>query len=320
MHIIIFGERSVGLGLGSALLKAGATVDFVGSEETVHALRQSGLSRRGIFGTVDHPPSSFCAATRLADLPDEPCDYLLVTVKSFDTAAASQAIAAYPALSAQTRIVLLQNGWGNAEIFVESVPQARIFSGRVITGFRRPEPHQVDITVHADAVHLGSLFGAARDEVAALAEAMSLGGIPCITTDTIGADLWAKLLYNCALNPLGAILQVTYGTLGANAHTRRIMDAVVHEAFAAMQAAGHATHWSSPDAYLDDFYHKMLPPTADHESSMLQDIRSGRRPEIEAITGAVLDLAGRHGLEAPHNAMLFHMIRFLHERPGRQAD
>ncbi len=60
--------------------------------------------------------------------------------------------------NAPTPIVLCQNGWGNAEIFAEHFPKERIKSGRVITGFRRPHKHQVDITVHADPIHLGSLF------------------------------------------------------------------------------------------------------------------------------------------------------------------
>jgi 2-dehydropantoate 2-reductase len=317
MHIIIFGAGSVGLGIGSALLKAGAQVTFIGSPETVAALRAHGLKRTGIFGEMQHAPTSFEAFAQLDELSQEPCDFLLVTVKSFDTAAAASAIAAHPhLLSADSRIVLLQNGWGNAEVFAAQFPEAQVFNGRVITGFRRPDLNTVDITVHAEAVHLGSLFGANVDDLAPLAQAIDTGGIPCATTDNIEADLWAKLLYNCALNPLGAILRVPYGTLGAHAHTRRIMDAVVQEAFAAMKAGGHQTHWHSADAFLDDFYHKMLPPTADHESSMLQDIRAGRRPEIDALTGAVLDISGRFCLHAPHNATLFHMIKFFESRTG----
>lgn len=39
------------------------------------------------------------------------------------------------------------------------------------------------------------------------------GDIPCVSVTDIEKDLWAKMLYNCALNPLGAILDMPYGVL-----------------------------------------------------------------------------------------------------------
>jgi 2-dehydropantoate 2-reductase len=81
-----------------------------------------------------------------------------------------------------------------------------------------------------------------------------------------------------------------------------------------MQAAGHETHWPSAAAWLADFYARLLPPTAAHESSMLQDLRAGRRTEIDAITGAVVALAARHGVEAPVSRAVLSLVRFLEAR------
>jgi 2-dehydropantoate 2-reductase len=56
-------------------------------------------------------------------------------------------------------------------------------------------------------------------------------GIPCRYTDNIFSYLWDKLLYNCALNPLGAVMGVEYGKLGENRSARLVMDAIIEECF-----------------------------------------------------------------------------------------
>lgn len=313
--VLVFGAGSVGLGAGSFLLSGGGAVDFVARPATCEALAAHGLRRTGILGGADHAPGSFGIAARTSDAPRPPYDYILVTVKSYDSAvAAGELAAASGLLSPEGRIVLLQNGWGNATPFLPRFGESRILHGRVITGFRRLAPHHADITVHADAVRIGSLFGGPGGAAQDLCEAMSAGGLPCTPSADIAADLWEKILYNCALNPLGAILDAPYGALAASPPTRPILDAVIAEVYETMTAAGYHARAENLEAYLKRFHEQLLPPTARHESSMLQDLRAGRRTEIDALTGAVLALAGDQGRALPYNAQLHGMIRFLEGR------
>ena len=313
--MIVFGAGAVGLGLASALLAAGARVRIVARPASEAALRAHGLLRTGLFGRAEAPPGTFTVAESAAALPGGAADFALVATKAFDTDAAASALAAAPHVAGeQTRFVLCQNGWGNAERFAARFPAARVFSARVITGFRKPALHHVEITVHAEPVHVGSLFGASTSEVAPLCAAIAKGGLPCEPSERIGEDLWAKLLYNATLNPLGAILGASYGALGASPHARGVMEALARESFAVMRAAGFRTHWPDAEAWLADFYARLLPPTAAHESSMLQDLRAGRRTEIDAITGAVVELARGHGVAAPVSESVLALVRFLAER------
>ncbi|MBE0535619.1 MAG: 2-dehydropantoate 2-reductase, partial [Phycisphaerae bacterium] len=251
-------------------------------------------------------------------LPAKAYDFILVCVKSPDSRAAAEDLARHGALLGEGgRIVLCQNGWGNAEIFAELFPKARIFNGRVITGFARPAPNEVVITVHADAIHLGSLFGGDVSVLARLAEAITRGGIPCETTPHIEKDLWAKMLYNCALNPLGAVLDVPYGVLAEHASTRRIMDAVVAEIYRVLDAAGFSTHWPTADEFMEVFYGRLVPSTAEHKSSTLQDILAGKATEIDALSGAVIELAGRYNVEVPTNICLYDLVKFLEAKTGK---
>jgi 2-dehydropantoate 2-reductase len=317
MKLLLYGAGAVGLGLASCLLKNGETVDLIGRADTVAELQKNGLQRTGLFGNFTAAPESFGAYASLNELPESQYNWILVCTKSFDTREAAEQIADVPFLkNASTPIVLCQNGWGNAEIFAEQFPKDRIKSGRVITGFRRPQKHQVDITVHADAIHLGSLFD---DDVAGLeplSEAIDAGGIPCEVTSTIGKDLWAKMLYNCMLNGLSTVFDVPYGVLGESPHTRELMETIAHEVYAVMNAAGYATHWERAEDYIEIFYKLQLPPTYNHEPSMLQDIRADKKTEIEALNGAVVQLGQQHGIPTPANSTLTRMIQFMENRPA----
>lgn len=312
MRVLIYGGGSVGLGIASCLVRAGVRTDILAREETAACLKAGGLVRKGIFGEFCAAPEAFGCTTRLAAPAEGAYDFILVCTKSYDTAAAARELRVCSGcVDERTRIVLFQNGWGNAEVFAGYFPAAQVFNARVITGFERPRPNVVMVTVHADAIHIGSLFGAQTAAVEPLCAAIAAGGIPCGPTEEIGRDLWAKMLYNCALNPLGAILNVPYGKLAADASSRFLMDRIAGEVFEAMAAAGFGTHWDSAEGFLEVFYGRLVPDTAGHKSSMLQDIRAGRRTEIEALSGAVLRLGERHRIAVPFNTAVYQLIKFM---------
>ena len=311
MKIDVIGAGAVGLGIGCGLATGDIDLRFVAnSAEQSDALRKNGVTRTGIFGDLHARPDHFHVTTRLGDLALSPADYWLVCVKATESEnLARELVAVWRQLDHFPAVVLCQNGWGNAEIFSRFLPRDHIFNARVITGFEREGPAQVRVTVHADAIHIGSLFASDVEALRPLCEAIARGGVPCELSDDIVKDLWAKVLYNDLLNPLGALVGVPYGTLGERTETRSIMRGLAVETFAVMHAAGYSTHWASADAYLETFYAKLLPPTAEHQSSMLQDLRAGRPTEIDPLCGAICELAEQSGIDAPLNRALFTLIR-----------
>ncbi len=315
MRALVFGGGSVGLGIGSCLLKAGAAVDIVGREATVAALRKEGLVRFGIFGEYSAGPKQFRSYTSLDEIQEQEYDYILVCVKSFDTSEAAKDISKHKRLFGEnTKIVLFQNGWGNAEAFLNFFREEQTYSARVITGFRRVKENKVEVTVHAEPIHIGSLFGKDLSCVEELCEYINTGDIPCERTDSIEKDLWAKMLFNCTLNSLGAILDVRYGVLGENGYTRAIMNGIVEEIFAVIAAAGYKTHWGQAEDFLEVFYNKLVPATAEHKSSTLQDILRRKKTEIDALNGAVIKLADKYEIAVPYNLAVYNMVKFIESR------
>jgi len=302
----------VGLGLASCLLKSKALVDIIARSKTVLALQENGLARTGIFGHYRANPSAFGSYTSLGQIDEKIYDYILVCTKSFDSYQAAKDLSEHESVfGRKTKIVLFQNGWGNAEVFISFFDREIIYNARVITGFQRHGPNEVAVTVHADSIHIGSLFGADVSKVSDLSESINSGDIPCRTTGEIGKDIWAKMLYNCALNPLGAILDVPYGKLAEQEFTRAIMDGIVEEVFEVMTKAGYQTHWQSARDFLRVFYQKLVPDTAEHKSSTLQDIAAKKPTEIEALNGAVINLAKELEIDIPYNLIVYNIIKFI---------
>jgi len=312
MRALVYGGGAVGLGLASCLLKSKAQVDMIARENTVLFLRKDGLVRTGIFGDFRAHPSTFGRYSSLDQVQGRTCDYILVCTKSFDSFEAAKDLSKHESLFAEnTKIVLFQNGWGNAEAFLRFFDKERIYNARVITGFQRQRPNEVMVTVHAESIHIGSLFGAGLSAITDLCESIDKGDIPCRPAEEIGKDIWAKMLYNCALNPLGAILDAPYGTLAEHEFTRTIMNGIADEAFKVMTAAGYQTHWSSVEDFLAVFYGKLVPDTAEHKSSTLQDIAAKKRTEIDALNGAVIKLAEESRIAVPYNSVAYNMVKFI---------
>ena len=304
LKVLVVGAGAVGLGLASFLLQSGCRVSFLAREDT--ELAKNGLYRIGIFGDF-HSDSIDIFRGPAKDVN---FDFVLVCVKSFDTENTGRQLQDW--LSDASKIVLCQNGWGNAEIFSEYFQN--VFNARVRTGFIRPQKNEVDVTVHAQPVHLGSLFGGNLECLEPLAKALGEGGLPCAVTPYIDRDLWAKMLYNCPLNALGALLEVPYGLLGEKESTREIMEGIVDEVFAVMRAMNYETHWKNAQDYLEEFYEKLLPSTYEHESSMLQDLRAGRVTEIEALNGVVVKEGAKRNIAVPYNILVSNLIRFLQDK------
>lgn len=324
LRFLIAGCGALGSAFGGMLKRAGHEVALLGrSRAHMDAVRRGGLRIEGLWG--EHTVAGF----RVLEGPEEvsPVDCCLVTTKAFDTEEIVGQVA--PRLGA-SRVASLQNGLGNVEAVAAAVGEERTIGGMVIIGFEIPSPGAVRVTVYGGEV----LFGRPRlgrrsataeqarrepdEEVGALVEAIASAGIPCRATGNIEGAIWGKVLYNCALNALGAVLGVPYGEL-ASPHVWALIERVVVEAFAVAAAEGVRLPWEGPPDYLRHLSETQLPATARHRSSMLQDIERGRRTEIDHMNGAVARLGDRHGVEAPVNAHLASLVRFLEARARDRA-
>ena len=310
MRFLVCGAGALGSGFGGMLASGGHEVCLLGRDPHMSAVADAGLRVTGIWGQHESRP---VAVTSPNGIPWTP-DAVLVATKSYDTEAAVESV--LPLLGPRTLVASLQNGIGNEEAITRLAGPERTVGAMVITGFEITKPGSVAVTVSADSTKLGRMPSGCDEPVRELAEVLSSAGIPTEAVGNIRSYLWGKVLYNAALNPLGAVLRVNYGLLAADP-SWRIITRLVREAFGALEADGVDLLWGSADEYLKHLWEHQLPATADHRPSMLQDIERGRRTEIDYISGAIVDLAKRHGLEAPTNEGLVGLVKFLEAQSGR---
>ena len=299
MKIVVLGAGAVGLTIAAKLSRV-ADVHAVARARHADAVRERGLFLTGIWGEGTYRFS--CSE----DLPPawRAADYFIITAKSTDTEAVCRQFA--DAIRGQ-EVVSLQNGIGNEEVIGRFTD--RVIGAMIITGFEWRGDAAVHVSVEAAPMRLGRFPSGTDEAVVRLASLFSEAGIRAEATGAIRSDLWSKTLYNCALNPLGAIMNVPYGAL-ADPHAWAVVTRIVREAYLVVEAEGIALPRATPEAYLEYLRIVQLPATAAHHSSMLQDLARGQKTEIEFMNGAVAALARRHGLDAPYNACIAELIRF----------
>ena len=206
---------------------------------------------------------------------------ILCTVKSYDTESIAAALASR--LTDDGVVVSMQNGLGNIESLIETFGRRRVLGARVIFGAEMPAAGSAHVTVFAQPVAIGPAPAIHRDDSPALvdraraiATMIDDAGVPTVSVEDIMPVLWTKILYNVALNPLGAILQLHYGALAADPDLRPIMDRAIDEAFAVARALDIALPFSSAAEYRKIFYEELIPPTANHRPTMLYDLARSR--------------------------------------------
>jgi len=258
-------------------------------------------------------------ATRVEELANPRAfDWVLVCVKAYQTAEAAEALAG--AVGPQTLVCACQNGLGNYEALIQAVAPERVALGRVIFGAEIEQPGMVRVTVCADDVLIGAPAQQfPREQTVQLAAALQASGIPSRATASILVELWAKALYNCALNGLSTLLEVPYGRLLEHEAARRMMGTIIEEAYYVAGAHRIRLKPATANAYRELLFTRLIPDTAAHQPSMLQDVRRGRPTEIESLNGAIVRLAGQVGLLAPMNALVARLVHAKEQFAGVPA-
>ncbi|MBU2599509.1 ketopantoate reductase family protein [bacterium] len=310
MKILILGTGAIGSVFGGFLAKSGHQVTLVGKLPHLEVIKQQGLKISGIWGEY-LITQNLILGLNLEEIlrnSQKSFDLVLICVKSYDT---EKIVKEYlPVIKESSYIISLQNGLGNLEIISSLVEKEKIIAARVIFGAKVESPGHVKVTVYADQVMLGSIDNVISfEKLEEVAQIISTSGIPCQATKEINKYLWAKVLYNCSLNGLAAILEVTYGELGAYQETRKIMLDICKEIFMVAKIKKIEFFWERPEEYFDYLINKQIPPTAFHHASMRQDIKNQKKTEIEALNGAIVRLAKEEGLEVPVNNFITSLIK-----------
>jgi len=308
--VAVVGAGAVGSFYGAMLARAGHAVVLVGRPAHVDAIRRDGLrlEMAGRTETIAVDASSEVGAARGADL-------VLVSVKSTDTDAVARELA--PLLGRDAVVVSLQNGVENAETIARRV-DATVVPAVVYVATALPAPGVVRHYGRGDLV-IGPRTPAAapdaalRERLDALVAFFADAGVAVRISPDVVAELWSKLMVNCAYNAISALAQASYGEMVELAPIRELQRAVVAEVVAVAAASGIEL----PLAAAIDAMEKIAPAMPAQLSSTAQDVARRKPSEIDHLNGFVARRGRELGVATPVNQALHALVKLVESRRGR---
>jgi 2-dehydropantoate 2-reductase len=298
MKVLILGAGAMGCLYGAALHRGGASVTLVDvNRDHLAAINEHGLELETRAGTEHLPIPAL-----LPEQVGEAADLIVVFTKTFHTDAALQGIAA--AIGPETLLLSLQNGLGNDERLARHAPRERVMVGVSTLPADLVGPGRV--RSHGEGgTKLYPAFAGDAGMVHAFCTALAAGGMSAAPDPQIHAAIWSKAIFNAAMNPLCALTLRTPGFLGAHEESRALIRAVVEEGAAAAQANGITLDAAAIHALTE----VSMTDHANHEASMLQDVKAGRRTEVDAINGAIVEAAKARGVVVPVTQTLWCLVK-----------
>jgi 2-dehydropantoate 2-reductase len=295
-NILIVGTGAMGSLFAARLAGAGYDVTVLGTwKEGLEKMRSDGVH------FIDAEGKEHRLAVHATDDPRE-CTgarYALVLVKAWQTGRAARQLA--ESLAPDGLAVTLQNGLGNREALIQSLGPERVALGVTTTGATLLGPGQVK------AGGEGQLSIERNSSLGPLEEALQAAHFNIQIVEEARSLIWGKLVINSAINPLTALLRIPNGALLERPSARELMRTLAHETGQVAHAENIQLPFPDPAAAAEDVARR----TATNRSSMLQDVQRGAPTEIDAICGAIVQIAEKHRIPVPANRTCWQLVKAL---------
>ena len=292
VRILVFGAGAIGSFFGG-LLSTRHDVTLVARPVHAAAIRAHGLRISGKTARIARPEAHTKVPRGVRP------ELVLVATKAYDTAAAMSALLPF---GPKALFVTLQNGLDNGDVIARSA--RRVVVGTTAHGVTLVGPGEVRHAGVGDTV-IGPWAHVDASQLVRLRDLFEDAGIPTRVASDIRTELWAKAIVNGAINPLAALAGVPNGRLVRDKGLLASLEAIARESADVARAEGAAVN---PDEIVRRTV-LVARRTAANRCSMLQDLDRGRRTEIDAITGAIVAAARRHGLPVPRSETLQALVR-----------
>lgn len=300
MRIAILGGGGAMGGLfGGYLARAGNDVTLIDvSKAAIGAINDNKLT----IEEKDGSQPSF--AVRASDDPESvgPVDLVVNFVKCYHTEAAVKSAA--PMIGADTAVLSLQNGWGNAPRIASIVGEDRVLVGLTYHSATLLGPGKVKHP-GVGMTYIGELGGRPSKRLETVAETFRSASFDVTVSEKILDEVWKKLALNACTLPTAALLRFFAHELVAFEPAKLEMAAILREVVDVANAQGIALDYDERWNAITGLLEKAIGGKA----SMLQDVEARRQTEIEVINGAIVEAGKRVGIATPHNQAMVWMVQ-----------
>ncbi len=287
----VLGAGAIGSVFG-AFLSREYDVTLVGNKAHAEAVNRTGLMLCGRTEEKFH----LKADTRIHDIPSQ--TLVILTTKAFDSARAIRGI--NEIVKNDTVILILQNGLGNEEVVrKEASKELKIIRAITTMAAEVLEPGRVRFW---DGETIVDWTGEGKKVL----DMFSRCNLKTRATKTMNQEIWRKLVLNCIVNPLSAILGVKNNELVADS-LRTIRRQIASECLRVAEAEG-----VSLETHVELEIDRRISRYTNF-SSMYKDLQKRGKTEIDFLNGRVVQLGRKHCIRTPANEMLTSFIRFKEE-------
>jgi 2-dehydropantoate 2-reductase len=310
MRFAILGSGAVGGYFGAKLAKSGQQVTFIARGAHLDAIRSKGLqiksAKLGDF-VVTSPAESDTSKVG-------PVDVVIVAVKAYDNTTALPMLS--PMVDDSTVVLTLQNGVDSVDQMADIVGVDNVLGGTTYVATALEGPGLIVQTGVHRSIFFGEVYGT-RDQVSPrvrnIAAVMAAADIQVTPVADARVPIWDKFVYLAAFSGFTGASRLAIGHIWKYPHVQEMFYACCREVAAIAKAEGVTI---SPDRFdMLKEYMTNIPPTT--RSSLLIDLEQGKRIEVEALQGAAVRRANKHGVPVPILSTLYALLKPWENGPVR---
>jgi 2-dehydropantoate 2-reductase len=269
------------------------------------------LTLEGIQVDLDFQTMKVTQANN-SDDSTEHFDAIIIAVKGYQMETLITQL--IPWVPVNTRLVLIQNGMGGAQLLAKAFPRNRIYTGTTTDAVYGIDEFTYKIT-SMGKLDIGPLWLMSSCEwytpkiIDAIKEKMwAEAFFSCHPNyeyhEDIAPALFTKLGINAVINPLTATLQIRNGQLCEHPDQVKTLKIEIFKVYSAINVSYSKKALSKA---IDD----VIAATSNNWSSMQQDVEHHRPTENETVLGYLLSLAKQYELKTPLMKKLYMQLKEL---------
>lgn len=317
LTIAVVGTGAVGASVSADLVRAGLDVTLIDQWPAhVEAMRANGLT----VDTLGDRQVTEVRALHVCEVAElrEPFDLVFTSVKTYDTGWVAELMR--PLLRPDSVFVGLQNGM-TIDLVAETLGAERTIGCAmgIAANLREPGLVRRQVTTSDTWFSIGTLSGERTQRLAEVASVLAHAA-RIEVTDDIRSAKWMKLIANIPEMLPSALLGVPLLQAATMPGIRAVMDAMSREAYALAVDLGITMRPSlgiaqadmpGDDQYALDLLDRVLSHFSqpDTRVAVLQDWEKGRRGELDAFSGYIVDKRAQLGGRAPVNEAVLRLAQ-----------
>jgi 2-dehydropantoate 2-reductase len=302
MRFAILGSGAVGGYFGAKLANAGQDVTFIARGAHLEAIRNKGLEVRSAkLGDFTVRAAAESDTTRIG-----PVDVAIVSVKAYDNATALPMLK--PLIGPETVVLTLQNGVDSVDECAAIAGERHVLGGTTYVATALEAPGLIVQTGVHRSIIFGEVFGSTgqiSSRVQQIADVLASADIQTTPVADARVPIWDKFVYLVAFSGFTGASRLAIGHIWKYPHVREMFYACSREIAAIAKAEGvtiSANRFETLQEYMTN-----IPPTT--RSSLLIDLEQGKRIEVEALQGAAVRRAAKHGVPVPIVSTLYALLK-----------